>query len=271
MGDIKEDAFSALKNVRFHPESGISWSILLHSTLHLAPLPNSARSRLESFIRERTEWCISRQRVWGSPIPSLHDAQTGEAILSAKSLDHIISVLEKKGVSYWWTGPVEEFLSTDMKGSGRQFTKGTDTIDVWFDSGSSWTMLETLFGGPESRWSIPDQVPTADVCLEGSDQHRGWFQSLLLTAVGTTDYGRQSAAPFENLVTHGFVLDEGGKKMSKSLGNVISPTTIIAGGEVRASLVLHTHLRSELLRYPEGSQKRTRIWCRRIEALGSWC
>lgn len=200
--------------------------------------PNLARSRLESFIRERTEWCISRQRVWGSPIPSLHDVQTGEAILSAESLEHIIPILEKKGVSYWWTGPVEDFIPTYLRDSGRQYTKGTDTIDVWFDSGSSWTMLETLFNGKESHWGVPNQVPMADVCLEGSDQHRGWFQSLLLTAVGTTNDGQKSAAPFKNLITHGFVLDEDGRKMSKSVGNIISPMTVITGGKVRTPLCL---------------------------------
>jgi isoleucyl-tRNA synthetase len=186
--------------------------------------------------------CISRQRVWGSPIPSLHDTQTGEAILSVESLDHIIPILEKKGVSHWWTGPVEEFLPTYLKDSGRRFTKGADTIDVWFDSGSSWTMLEALYGGSGSGPSIPNQVPAADVCFEGSDQHRGWFQSLLLTAVGTTNDGQKSAAPFKNLITHGFILDEDGRKMSKSLGNIISPTTIIDGGEVRISFrIPHTY------------------------------
>lgn len=205
--------------------------------------PNLARSRLESFIRERTEWCISRQRVWGSPIPSLHDTQTGEAILSVESLDHIIPILEKKGVSHWWTGPVEEFLPTYLKDSGRSFTKGTDTIDVWFDSGSSWTMLEALYGAPGSSSGVPNQVSAADVYFEGSDQHRGWFQSSLLTAVGATNDERKGKAPFKNLITHGFILHEDGRKMSKSLGNIISPKTIIAGGEVRTSYhMLHTSL-----------------------------
>lgn len=187
-------------------------------------------------MRERSEWCISRQRVWGSPIPSLHDTETGEAILTAESMDHIITILEQKGPSYWWVGPIEEFLHPSLRDSGRTFVKGTDTIDVWFDSGSSWTMLDSIMGEDTNR--SPSDSPglrlrQADVCLEGSDQHRGWFQSLLLTAVGATKEGEKVQAPFKHLISHGFVLDESGKKMSKSVGNIITPATIIAGGKVR--------------------------------------
>lgn len=116
-----------------------------------------------------------------------------------------------------------------------EWKKGTDTMDVWFDSGSSWSMLEEREGG----------APRADVCLEGSDQHRGWFQSLLLTALGASDEAgiatRKSSeddaavkvkAPYGTLITHGMVLDQKGKKMSKSLGNIISPMTIVHGGKV---------------------------------------
>ncbi|KDQ10334.1 hypothetical protein BOTBODRAFT_494107 [Botryobasidium botryosum FD-172 SS1] len=202
---IKSVALSALANVKFHPES--------------------SRTRLESFIRERSEWCISRQRVWGVPIPALHDVQTDEATLTPESLDHIISVLEAKSTAHWWDGPVEDFLTPALRDSGRTFRKGTDTIDVWFDSGTSWSLLsnESTSDGPRT---------IADVCLEGSDQHRGWFQSLLLTAIGSAPEGKQ-IAPYKTLITHGFVLDQEGKKMSKSLGNVISPLTIINGGKDR--------------------------------------
>ena len=193
-----------------------------------------ARTRMSSFIRERTEWCISRQRVWGTPIVSLHDEKTGEAVLSAETMDHILSILEKKGVGYWWTGPVEEFLIPALHSSGRTWIKGTDTIDVWFDSGSSWTMLRAVDSDPNLETDAPKsaRVRPADVCLEGTDQHRGWFQSLLLTAVGTAIEGERSIAPFKHLLTHGFVLDEKGRKMSKSVGNIISPATIISGGPV---------------------------------------
>lgn len=126
-----------------------------------------------------------------------------------------------------------------MVESGRTFVKGTDTIDVWFDSGSSWKTLSKIDGGEGAVDESDFRV--ADLCLEGSDQHRGWFQSLLLTAVAARPSTSSAStalpsvphAPYRNLVTHGFVLDESGRKMSKSLGNVISPITIISGGKVR--------------------------------------
>jgi isoleucyl-tRNA synthetase len=110
------------------------------------------------------------------------------------------------------------------------WSKGTDTMDVWFDSGTSWSMLEGL-AGQEASQKVPGRY--ADVCVEGSDQHRGWFQSQLLTAVATAPETGTPSAPYGTLITHGMVLDEKGKKMSKSLGNIVSPMTIIHGGEVR--------------------------------------
>ncbi|KAG9087640.1 isoleucine-tRNA ligase [Ceratobasidium sp. 370] len=199
---IKDAALDALKDVKFYPEA--------------------SRSRLEAFIRERSEWCISRQRTWGVPIPALHDAESDEALLTPESLGHIISVLRERGMHHWWDGPVEDFVPPSEKSSGRVWRKGTDTIDVWFDSGSSWSFIRDL--------NLRDG-PIADVCLEGSDQHRGWFQSLLLTAVSCANKGDKPQAPYGTLITHGFVLDAKGKKMSKSQGNVINPMDIILGGE----------------------------------------
>ncbi|KAG8732720.1 isoleucine-tRNA ligase [Ceratobasidium sp. 423] len=198
---IKEQALGALQDVQFYPEA--------------------SRARLEAFVRERSEWCISRQRTWGVPIPALHDSVTDEALLTPESLDHIISVLSEKGVNHWWDGPVEDFIPPSQRASGRSWKKGTDTIDVWFDSGSSWSLIRDL--------GLRDGV-YADVCLEGSDQHRGWFQSLLLTAISCSKDDKPRA-PYGTLITHGFILDDKGKKMSKSLGNVISPMTIIHGGK----------------------------------------
>lgn len=237
VGEIKQQALDALDDVTFHPPSGET-SIVMSDSLCIdaTSMMSKARARLEAFVRERSEWCISRQRVWGSPIPSLHDTETGEAILTADSMEHIISILEQKGPSYWWTGPVDEFVPPSLRGSGRTFAKGADTIDVWFDSGSSWTMLDSIMETTTTQTTTQTselRLRTADVCLEGSDQHRGWFQSLLLTAVGFTKEGEKARAPFKNLITHGFVLDETGKKMSKSVGNIITPAAIIAGGKVR--------------------------------------
>ena len=192
--------------------------------------PFTARTRLESFVRERTEWCISRQRKWGVPILSLHNKVTGEDILTSDSLSYIIDVLDRKGTAHWWEGPVEDFVSSSLaaKHPPDMLTKGTDTMDVWFDSGTSWSLI------PSQGVRSKDDT-LSDVCLEGSDQHRGWFQSLLLTYIGALDGGAPPRAPYSTVITHGFTLDEKGKKMSKSLGNVISPIAIIEGGKVRKS------------------------------------
>ncbi|KAI6099470.1 tRNA synthetases class I-domain-containing protein [Pisolithus croceorrhizus] len=209
LDNIKEDALTALENVAFFP-------------------PGS-QNRLTSFVRSRSEWCISRQRVWGVPIPALHHIPSGAAILTASSLTHILDILDRKGVGYWWDGPVSEFVNSELAAqyggevSERTWRKSTDTMDVWFDSGTSWAMLP--FGEEHGR------THRADVCLEGSDQHRGWFQSQLLTAVGVSNAsGKKATSPYGTLITHGMVLDESGRKMSKSLGNVISPLTVINGG-----------------------------------------
>ena len=143
-------------------------------------------------------------------------------------MEHVLSVLESKGTDYWWNGPVDEFVPPHLRKHGvstsSEWRKGADTMDVWFDSGTSWSMLTDLRGCNEVL---------ADVCVEGSDQHRGWFQSQLLTFVSSIDQASEQArAPYRTLVTHGMVLDESGKKMSKSLGNIISPETIIRGGKV---------------------------------------
>ncbi|KAF9239290.1 tRNA synthetases class I-domain-containing protein [Melanogaster broomeanus] len=203
LNDIKEDALTAVEDVAFFPPA--------------------SRNRLMSFVRSRSEWCISRQRVWGVPIPSLYHISSNTAVLTSSSLAHILRVLEQKGVSHWWDGPVTEFLTPELiaeYGEG-EWKKGTDTMDVWFDSGTSWSMLAEI----ESR------KHRADICLEGSDQHRGWFQSQLLTAISASaEDGKKPASPYGTLITHGMVLDEAGKKMSKSLGNVVSPLTVIHGG-----------------------------------------
>ena len=143
-------------------------------------------------------------------------------------------MLQEKGTRHWWDGPVEDFVATSLRIPGEDvtetWTKGTDTMDVWFDSGTSWSMLEGL-ADQETSQKVPGRY--ADVCVEGSDQHRGWFQSQLLTAVATTPEGQTPSAPYGALITHGMVLDDKGKKMSKSLGNIVLPATIINGGSVR--------------------------------------
>ncbi|KAJ3517915.1 hypothetical protein NLJ89_g199 [Agrocybe chaxingu] len=208
---IKDDALNALKPVSFFPEI--------------------SRNRLEAFIQSRSEWCISRQRVWGVPIPALHHKETGRAILDAPTLDYILNAMESKNLD-WWDASIEHFvppwLLEEGKTAAETWEKGRDTMDVWFDSGSSWSMLAEMGVG---RTSEEGRKFDADLCLEGSDQHRGWFQSQLLTAVGSRDAsaGGEATSPYGTLITHGMVLDEKGKKMSKSLGNIISPMTIVRG------------------------------------------
>lgn len=163
------------------------------------------------------------------PIPSLHHTPTDRAYLDSRTLDHILTVFDKKGVAYWWEGPIDEFLPPFLRtddADPSNWRKGTDTMDVWFDSGSSWSFL------PDRQ----DAQPRADICLEGSDQHRGWFQSQLLTAIGTAEADEKAIAPYGTLLTHGMVLDAAGKKMSKSLGNVMSAMTIVKGGVVSCHL-----------------------------------
>ncbi|KAI0659363.1 isoleucyl-tRNA synthetase [Cubamyces menziesii] len=221
LDNIKEDAIAALQHVSF--------------------VPAISRNRLESFIRSRSEWCISRQRVWGVPIPALYHLPSNSAVLDSDSLAHIMSVLREHGPRYWWDGPVSAFVPPSRREgmSDAQldeiWQKGTDTMDVWFDSGTSWSLLSELYADPvasQQDGKVHKRTFGADVCLEGSDQHRGWFQSQLLTAIGSaTDAERARAAPYSTLITHGMVLDETGKKMSKSLGNIVSPMTVIHGGK----------------------------------------
>jgi isoleucyl-tRNA synthetase len=198
-------------------------------------LRRAGKNRLESFIRSRSEWCISRQRVWGVPIPALYHVPTQRAVLDSATLEHILSILEKRGVAHWWDGQVEDFVPPSLREEGvsvRQlWRKGTDTMDVWFDSGTSWSMLGELCGIQGISANTQGRL-VADVCLEGSDQHRGWFQSQLLTAVGAASGEEPASSPYRTLITHGMVLDEEGKKMSKSLGNVMSPMTVVNGGKV---------------------------------------
>lgn len=155
------------------------------------------------------------------PIPVIFEVSSGKPLLDDVTITHIIRVLEERGIDHWWTGEVEDFLPEQIQAQHSQYIKGTDTMDVWFDSGVSWaTLLAHL-----QNAGLEERNPIADVYLEGSDQHRGWFQSSLLTSIATT-----GKSPFANVITHGFVLDKEGVKMSKSDGNVISPLTIINGG-----------------------------------------
>ena len=179
-------------------------------------IPEIGRSRLRGMVASRGDWCISRQRSWGVPIPVFYNKKTNEALMNSETLAHIEKLFAEYGSDAWWEMEVADLLPESFRGSAEEYTKGTDTMDVWFDSGTSWA------GVSDSREEL--QYP-ADLYLEGSDQHRGWFQSSMLTSVAS-----RGIAPYKTVLTHGFVLDEKGYKMSKSIGNVVDPMSIIEGG-----------------------------------------
>lgn len=180
-------------------------------------IPPQGENRITPMVGDRSDWCISRQRSWGVPIPVFYDEETNEPLLNEATIAHIQAIFAEKGSDAWWELSVEELLPESYRNNGKQYRKGTDTMDVWFDSGSSWAAVA------QGRDNL--KYP-ADIYLEGSDQHRGWFQSSLLTSVATNN-----VAPYQTVLTHGFVLDEKGRKMSKSLGNTVDPVTVIEGGK----------------------------------------
>nr|WP_275974239.1 isoleucine--tRNA ligase [Argonema galeatum] len=180
-------------------------------------IPPQGQNRITPMVAERSDWCISRQRSWGVPIPVFYDEETGEPLLTAETIAHVQAIVAEKGSDVWWELSVEELLPEKYRNGDRTYRKGTDTMDVWFDSGSSWAAVAK---------QRPQLHYPADMYLEGSDQHRGWFQSSLLTSVATN-----GIAPYKTVLTHGFTLDEQGRKMSKSLGNVIDPAMVIEGGK----------------------------------------
>ena len=186
-------------------------------------LPAWGMERIRGMLASRPDWCISRQRSWGVPIPALHCDGCGEAVLDPAVIDRAAAVFAEHGADAWYERPAETFIPDAVSCpacGGADFTLERDILDVWFDSGTSLEAVQA--DHPALGWP-------ATVYLEGSDQYRGWFQSSLLVAVAT-----RGGAPFEQVITHGFVVDRHGRKMSKSLGNNIEPQAIIddSGAEV---------------------------------------
>lgn len=179
-------------------------------------IPSWGRGRIYGMVSNRPDWCISRQRSWGVPITAIKCSECGEFVGDPDVLDGIVRLVEAHGSDIWFTKKTEDILPSGYKCrkcGHSSFTKELDILDVWFDSGVSHAAVMEK----DERLSWP-----ADIYLEGSDQHRGWFQSSLIASVGT-----KNAAPYRTVLTHGFVVDGQGKKMSKSLGNVVAPQDII--------------------------------------------
>ena len=195
---FRDEALEAIKGVKWIPASG--------------------EARISNMVSGRTDWCISRQRAWGVPIPVFYCEECGEAVVTDETIENVAKIFEKESSDAWVKHTAEELLPDGFvcpKCGKKHFRKENDIMDVWFDSGVSWRAVV------EKRSDELGHTPV-DMYLEGSDQHRGWFQSSLLTSVAT-----QGKAPYKQVLTHGFVFGEDGRKMSKSLGNYIRPDDII--------------------------------------------
>ena len=173
--------------------------------------PSKGKERLKSMIETRPDWCVSRQRVWGVPIPVFISKKTNEILIDNEVTENIAKIFEKEGADCWFAGDTQRFLGEKYK--SEDYDKLTDIVEVWFDSGS--THAYVLEKREDLKWP-------ASMYLEGSDQHRGWFHSSLLESCGT-----RGRAPFESILSHGFVVDGKGLKMSKSLGNIMAPEDIL--------------------------------------------
>ncbi|HKY08864.1 MAG TPA: isoleucine--tRNA ligase [Candidatus Binatia bacterium] len=201
--ELRRKALSAIEQVRWVPPWG--------------------KDRIRGMLESRPDWCISCQRSWGVPIPAVYCKGCNEAVLTQALCEHIAGIFEREGSDAWYIRPLAELLPRDFacpECGGKEFNREEDILDVWFDSGVSWAAVverDPRLGG------------RADLYLEGSDQHRGWFHTALLTSLAT-----RGRAPYESVLTHGFTLDGKGRKMSKSLGNVIAPQEIIkkSGAEI---------------------------------------
>ena len=191
---LRQVALSELENVEFIPAAGIK--------------------RISSMIENRPDWCISRQRDWGVPIAFFRHKGSKEPIFDEGVLEHIASIFEQKGCDAWWELEISELLPKNSKYKADELEKVYDILDVWFDSGSTWNAV--LKSGNYDAGGFK-----ADMYLEGSDQHRGWFQSSLLLSCAINE-----CAPFKSVLTHGFTVDGKGEKMSKSKGNVVSPDAV---------------------------------------------
>ncbi|MFO1082545.1 MAG: isoleucine--tRNA ligase [Reyranellaceae bacterium] len=238
-GTLRDKALAAIDATRFVPPAGYN--------------------RLRSMIEQRPDWCVSRQRAWGVPIAVFVSKQTGEPLRDPEVMARIVEAFRTEGADCWFESPPERFLGNAYK--AEDYEQVRDILDVWFDSGS--THVFTLEGNPDLKWP-------ADLYLEGSDQHRGWFHSSLLESCGT-----RGRAPYDGVLTHGFTLDEQGRKMSKSLGNITAPQAVCDqyGADILRLWVVGTdytedqRIGPEILKYQADAYRRLRNTLRYL--LGS--
>ena len=212
---FRKETLDAIKKVKWYPAWG--------------------EERISKMVEERNDWCISRQRTWGVPIPVFYCEECNKEYVTDESLKKVQEIVREHGTNAWYGMDVNELLPEGAKCSNcgsTHFKKETDIMDVWFDSGSTHESVLAERG-----------LPLADLYLEGSDQYRGWFQSSLLTSVAT-----KGTAPYKQVVTHGYTIDDQGRKMSKSIGNVIAPQEIIneSGADVLRLWVLASDYQSDI-------------------------
>jgi isoleucyl-tRNA synthetase len=232
--DIRGKALQAIAETRFIPEQG--------------------RNRIASMVAARPDWCVSRQRAWGVPIPIFVDRRTGQPLRDPAVMARVVECFKAEGADAWYGRPAADFLGNEYDPA--QYEQVRDIIDVWFESGSTHAFVLEARGMP---WP-------ADLYLEGSDQHRGWFHSSLLEAVGTRGH-----APFKAVLTHGFLVDEQGRKMSKSLGNGVEPQDVIAkyGADILRLWVMSSDARDDLSIGPEILKQQGELY-RRLRNTLRW-
>lgn len=232
--DIRGRALQAIAETKFIPEQG--------------------RNRIASMVAARPDWCVSRQRAWGVPIAIFVDRRSGEPLRDPAVMARVVEFFKTEGADAWYARPAADFLGNEYDPT--QYEQVRDIVDVWFESGSTHAFVLEARGMP---WP-------ADLYLEGSDQHRGWFHSSLLEAVGT-----RGQAPFKAVLTHGFLVDEQGRKMSKSLGNGVEPQDVIEkyGADILRLWVMSSDARDDLSIGPEILKQQGELY-RRLRNTLRW-
>ncbi|MFZ3234278.1 MAG: isoleucine--tRNA ligase [Stellaceae bacterium] len=211
-------------------------------------VPPQGRNRIEAMVENRPDWCVSRQRAWGVPIAVFTHRRTGEPLRDPAVVERVAAAVERDGSDIWFRAEAAQFLGNAYDPA--EWERVTDIVEVWFDSGSTHAFV--LEDRPELKWP-------ASLYLEGSDQHRGWFHSSLLEACGT-----RGRAPYEAVLTHGFVLDEEGRKMSKSLGNVVAPQDVMqqSGADILRLWVVGSDYSEDLRVGPEILKRQSDVYRR---------